>query len=117
MVTTSGKVVTSLAKNLLTNSASVQTLESYIGFDPAFMDRLKLVKQLNCEDFTEFLEVEGAHEDVVAAFSNNRINGEAFVNLSEEDLKELVPIVGDRVFVRELLRKAREATATVCFFL
>jgi len=76
------------------------------------MDRFKLVKHLNCEDFTEFLETEGAHKDVVASFSGNRINGEAFVNLME-DLKESVPIIGDRVFVRELLRKAREATATI----
>lgn len=79
------------------------------------MDRLKSVKLLNCEDFTEFLEAEGAHEDVVTSFLNNRISGEAFINLSEEDLKELAPAIGDRVFVRELLRKAREATATVCF--
>jgi len=74
------------------------------------MDRLK---DLSCDDFSEFLEAEGAHEDIVRAFSDNRISGEAFLSLEEEDLKELVPVVGDRIFVKKLLQQARKASEAV----
>ena len=74
------------------------------------MEKLNL---LNCDEFSEFLEAQGAHEDIVASFSTNRISGEAFLNLSEDDLKELLPVIGDRVYIRGLLRNARETTSTV----
>ena len=71
------------------------------------------LKLLNCEEFSEFLEEQGAHEDIIASFSSNRISGEAFLNLSEDDLKELLPVIGDRVYIRNLLRNARDKTSTV----
>jgi len=74
------------------------------------MDQLR---HLSCEDFSEFLQVEGAHEDIVMSFLNNRITGEAFLNLKEGDLKELVPVVGDRIFVRKLMQKAQEVPEAV----
>ena len=77
-------------------------------FSPA-MDRLK---DLSYDDFSKFLEAEGAHEDIIRTFSDNRISGEAFLSL-EEDLKELVPVIGDRIFVRKLLQQAREASEAV----
>lgn len=74
------------------------------------MDRLKL---LNCEELSEVLESQGVHGDIVAAFSNNRISGEAFLNLTEDDLKELLPIIGDRIYIRGLLQNARKTALTV----
>ena len=57
-----------------------------------------MMDKLSCEEFSDFLEEQGAHGDVIAAFHRNRINGEAFLNLSEDDLKELLPVIGDRVY-------------------
>ena len=66
------------------------------------------VKVLNCEDFGHFLEAKGVYEDVVSTFVNNRICGRTFLTLTEDDLKELVPIIGDRVYIRELLQRERK---------
>lgn len=63
------------------------------------------VEVLNCEDLGHFLEAEGVHEDAVSTFVNNRICGQTFLALTEDDLKELVPIIGDRVYIRELLQR------------
>ena len=63
------------------------------------------VQDLSCKDLTHYLEAEGVHEDVVSTFVSNRICGRTFLALSNEDLKELVPILGDRVHTRELLQR------------
>jgi len=73
------------------------------------MDRLK---DLSYDDFGKFLEAEGAHEDIIRTFLDNRISGEAFLSLEEDDLKELVPIMGDRIFVKKLLQQARKTSET-----
>ena len=54
------------------------------------------------------------HEDVVSAVLGNRINGELFLSLSESDLKELAPAIGDRVCLRKILEEARKVTALTC---
>ena len=66
------------------------------------------VEALNCEDLGHFLEAEGVHEHVVSTFVNNHICGRIFLALAEDDLKELVPITGDRVHIRELLQRERK---------
>lgn len=68
------------------------------------------VDGLNCEDLAHYLEAEGVHEDVISTFVSNRISGRTFLALSDEDLKELVPIIGDRVHTRELLQRERKVT-------
>ena len=62
------------------------------------------VKDLNVEDFGDFLLHKGVHEDVVSSFITNKISGILFLKLSEDDLKELTPTIGDRIVVREILR-------------
>ena len=71
------------------------------------------VQTLNCEDFGNFLEAEGFHEDIVSVFIGNRICGNSFLALTEDDLKELVPIIGDRVRVREVLQRERKVIISV----
>lgn len=65
------------------------------------------VRQLTCNEFSEYLTREGVHEEIIAKFSDNRICGETFCDLTEEDLKELLPVVGDRVRIRRLLKEAK----------
>ena len=65
------------------------------------------VEVLNYEDFAHFLETEGLHEDVISAFVNNRICRQTFLTLTEDDLKELVPVIGDRLRVRVLQRERK----------
>lgn len=71
------------------------------------------IKDLNVEDFGDFLLQKGVHEDIASLFVNNRITGVLFLKLSEEDLKELIPTIGDRIVVKELLRDASKVTCHI----
>ena len=42
----------------------------------------------------EFLLRKGVDEEMVCDFQRNCVSGQSFVELTEEDLKELVPLVG-----------------------
>lgn len=67
------------------------------------------VSEMTCNDFTDFLMKEGFHEDIISrSFSSNRICGASFCSLTEEDLKELLPVIGDRARVRKLLQDVKE---------
>ena len=66
------------------------------------------IRELTCSEFSEYLMREGVHEAVIELFSHNRICGETFCDLNEEDLKELLPVVGDRVHISRLLNDAIE---------
>lgn len=59
------------------------------------------VEKYDCQRLFEYLLV-------AEAFQANLINGEAFLELSEEDLKELLPVIGDRILVRKPLKKLHE---------
>ena len=50
----------------------------------------------------------GLHEDVIPKVVDNRINSVIFFNLTEEDLKELAPAIGDRIGLRRILEQARK---------
>ena len=66
-----------------------------------------IIEPLSHEEFGDFLSERGLHEDAVSAFVSQRVSGAAFLKLSEDDLKELIPIIGDRILVRELLRECQ----------
>ena len=55
------------------------------------------------EEFNAYLEKNGFADDVLDSFFSNRISGSLFLLMEEEELKELVPIAGYRIKVRELL--------------
>ena len=62
--------------------------------------------ELSVDDFGEYLRESGIDDDVAITFEQNKISGAAFLQLTEEDLKELVPLLGARLQVRQLLREA-----------
>ena len=66
------------------------------------------VSEMTVSEFNDFLMKEGFHEDVVSSFSDNRICGTSFCDLTEDDLKELLPVIGDRARVRRLLQDVKE---------
>ena len=71
------------------------------------------------EDLGEFLKANGASEDSAAAFVANCVDGKTFLMLTDDDLKQLVSLIGDRALIRTLLNickascKVRTAT---CYF-
>ena len=46
--------------------------------------------------------------ELVQRFSKNKICGCTFLSLTEEDLKELLPVIGERVRVRQLLKEIKQ---------
>ena len=60
------------------------------------------------DDFVAYLTEKGLHDDVIAKVMDNRINSAVFLDLTEEDLKELAPAIGDRIALRRILEQARK---------
>lgn len=67
-----------------------------------------MVEGFDYEDFGDFLLGQGLHKDVVSTIIRNRIGNEAFVDLTEGDLKDLAPTIGDRIHLRNLVAEARK---------
>ena len=63
-----------------------------------------LVDEL-CNDYL----ADRVDEDVIATFRKHKISGAMFLSLEDEQLKELFPILGDRMAVKQLLKKIRVA--------
>lgn len=57
------------------------------------------------EELADFLIEQGVPSDVVSNFEKNLVTGKSFLKLSEEDLKELAPILGVRTEIRDILKK------------
>ena len=77
------------------------------------------LKEMSTADFCCFLDEAGVHEDVTRSFTQNRINGLGFLSLIEDDLKELVPVIGDRICIRRLkdkFEKELEQRQQVCSY-
>ena len=66
------------------------------------------IPQLDVEDFSANLLDRGFDATVTRAFEKNRISGAVFVKLTDDELKELVPLIGVQLGVRELLHSARQ---------
>lgn len=49
-----------------------------------------------------FLRSEGASERVIAALQENELTGEMFLQLKDCDLKELAPLLADRLLLRKI---------------
>ena len=72
------------------------------------------LEYLSVEEFAEHLVEEGIDDEVAKSFEENRISGDVFLKLQDDDLKELVPVIGSRVKVRQLLKKATQVGNSVC---
>ena len=59
----------------------------------------------------DYLLERGISDDVVDNFHRNQICGQAFLNLTDEDVKELVPPIGIRIKIREILRQHQKVSS------
>ena len=71
------------------------------------------VAKLSIVDFADYLEEIGLNQSVVSVFEENKISGATFLQLTDDDLRELVPVMGYRVFIRQLLRSARQVYSCI----
>ena len=62
---------------------------------------------LSVEELADYLEEEGMDKEVAKSFKENRkFCGATFLQLQNDELKELVPVIGSRVKVHKLLENA-----------
>lgn len=66
------------------------------------------ISGFSVDDVEDLLLERGIPEDVADNFRDNCVTGAAFLKLTEGDLKELVPMIGVRTMVREILHESRE---------
>ena len=60
------------------------------------------------EEVADLLQERGICEDTTDEFIKNRVSGAAFLKLTEADLKDLVPLIGVRTEVRDILAECKE---------
>ena len=70
--------------------------------------------EFSVEEVVEYLEDKDVGAEVLDNFKTNLVNGEAFMILEEEDLKELAPLIGERTILRQILRTIKKQ---VCWLL
>lgn len=63
------------------------------------------------EQVKEHLLARGISEETAERFSSNGICGLAFFSLTEDDLKELVPLIGARIKVRGIIKDIKEVSS------
>ena len=57
----------------------------------------------SAEELSEFLLFRELDADIVDTLSKNKIGGEEFMALTDDLLREMFPVVGERVKVRKLI--------------
>ena len=74
------------------------------------------IKDFEVEELCHFLSSSGElSEETVDKFRSNRISGNVFFDLDDADLKELLPILGDRKVVQRII-KSYQPNQTVSVF-
>ena len=69
---------------------------------------MEFVVDGSADTLAEYLLAEGIHDDVVTKIHDNRVTCSLFLDLTEEDLKDLASVIGDRIALRRALEKARK---------
>lgn len=59
---------------------------------------------LNVREFNDYLKRKGFSNDVLESFLLNEISGNIFLLMEEDELKELIPITGYRIKIKQLLK-------------
>ena len=60
------------------------------------------------EELADFLEEKGISIDVVTNILTNRVSGAVFLKLTDGDLRELAPLLGERTSLRDILNKSKQ---------
>lgn len=63
------------------------------------------VSRYSVVELKQYLLKEGICVDTASEFERNQVSGAAFVRLTEDDIKELAPIIGVRTQIRELSKE------------
>ncbi len=87
-----------IASGLCTSSSSARQMFEMETFD----------RSCSIDELGYFLSQKGASDRVVESLKDNYVNGSAFVVLTEDDIKQLTPLIGDRALLRSLLKQVQQ---------
>ena len=62
------------------------------------------VSDLSKQELSKYLERQGLEPEVIDTIKRNRISGASFLELKSEHLKELFPVICDRITVNKILQ-------------
>ena len=68
------------------------------------------VKTMSVEEFGDFLQQKNLPEDVISIISDNELTGLDFLSLTDEQIKELFPVMGRRLMILRLIKQAKEVS-------
>lgn len=61
-------------------------------------------------EFQDFLIQISIPSHIAANFFGNEVSGQVFLKLTEDDIKELVPVIGIRPKVRDIIEECRKVS-------
>jgi len=64
----------------------------------------------DCKEISDYLGEKGVHCDLIESIIANRIDRGFLISLSESNLKELAPVIGDRICLRKILEEVRNVS-------
>lgn len=64
----------------------------------------KTIATMSVEELCAFLGTAGVEKPILEKILQHKIDGSVFLQLSDDDLKELSPLLGDRIKLKRLLR-------------
>ena len=70
-------------------------------------------------DVSKFLkeQIPTISEDILDKIVAHKVDGEVFLNIDDEYLREIAPLVGDRFKVKKAIRTARSLYSVVSFYI
>lgn len=69
----------------------------------------KSTSNLSVHEFSELLRRKNVSDHVIENAKKNLINGELFLEMKEDDLVEIAPLLADRLILRRLIRDCEES--------
>ena len=73
---------------------------------------MERVSKMSKEDLCDYLNTKGLDLEAIDTVKQNRLSGATFLELSKEHLKELFPVIGDRIAVSKLLESLKVSSST-----
>lgn len=66
------------------------------------------VETLCIEELGSFLSEKNVDEEVIDNFKKNKVSGASFIQLTDNDLNDLIPSIGLRPEVRAILKESKK---------
>lgn len=71
------------------------------------------VHSFSGDELCEYLESQNVDPDIIETVKKNKISGASFLQLTEDHLKEMFPVIGERMCVSQLLQTLKGPQLTV----